>query len=239
MARLPRLYAPGTTQLVIADLVKDSHGKPAQLSGDILKNLLEWLGDAAKTYEVSLHGWVFTPGAIVLLATPANAQGLSRLMQTLGRNLAARLKSGSVFSGRYHSTLLEPSVWVLPALVWLESQPVREGLTLDPEQWIWSSAMFHSGLDGLKPSWLEQHVDYWSLGNTPYDRQAHYRALLQDGNSVAHDRLISSSLRGQWALGSDAFLTTITDLASRRVRPGTRGRPKKHAESATKSSVPI
>ena len=231
MARLPRLYAPGSTQLIIADLVKDPAGQPFEPNTDIYKNLLQWLGDSAKTYQSSIHGWVFTPSAIALMATPSDPQGIPRLVQTLGRNLAAQLKCGSVFSGRYHSTLLEPSAWVLPSLVWLEWLPVREGLTSNPEQWAWSSASSHCGLEGLNPFWVEQHIDYWALGNTPFDRQARYRTLLQDGNSSTQDKLIKSSLRGQWALGSDYFLSTIADHASRRVRPGTRGRPKKRTKS--------
>lgn len=232
MARLPRLYAPGLTQLVIADLVKDPlSGKNLQLTPDLLRDLLQWIGDAAKTYQVSVHGWVITPNSIAMLATPSSAQGISRLMQTLGRNLAARLKSGSVFSGRYHSTLLESGAWVLPALTWLEWIPVREGLTTDPEQWTWSSAHAHTGQAGVLASWLEQHVDYWGLGNTPFDRQARYRTLLQDGNSSAVNQKIASSLRGQWALGSETFLSSISESASRRIQPGVRGRPKKRTES--------
>lgn len=231
MARLPRLYAPGLTQLVIAELVKDAKGHGPDLSPATIKDMLQWIGEASRTHHVAINGWVITPGSIALLATPADSRGISKLIQTIGRNLASRLKAGSVFSGRYHSTLLESASWVLPALVWLEWLPVREGLTQDPENWMWSSACAHTGLGGLNHFWLEQHVDYWALGNTPFDRQARYRALLQEGISLNNDQKISSSLRGQWALGSDSFLASISDFASRRVRPGLRGRPKKLVES--------
>lgn len=233
MARLPRLYAPGLTQLVIAERVKNANGEAPVLSPDILNDLLGWLGDASKVYRVALHGWAMTPSSIALLVTPADAKGISKLMQTLGRNLAARLKAGSVFSGRYHSTLLEPGAWVLPALIWLEWLPVRHGLTQDPEQWLWSSAASHTGHPGLghHAPVLEQHVDYWACGNTPFDRQDRYRTLLQEGNSSTVNQKITSSLRGQWALGSALFLQSLSELASRRVQPGVRGRPKKSTTS--------
>lgn len=227
MARLPRLYAPGLTQLVIAELVKDSNGVSPALSPSLLKDLLVWLGDASKSYHVAIHGWVVTSSSIALLVTPTDAQGVSKLMQTLGRNLAARLKSGSVFSGRYHSTLLEPGAWVLPALIWLEWLPVRVGLTQDPEQWAWSSAATHTGHQGQHTPWLEQHIDYWACGNTPFDRQDRYRTLLQEGNASSVEQKITSSLKGQWALGSELFLQSLSEHASRRVQPGVRGRPKK------------
>lgn len=231
MARLPRLYAPGLTQLVMVDFVKSSDGTPLPLTNVILKDMVRWLGEASETRQVSIHGWVVTPLSFALLATPADPGGISKMIQTLGRNLAAHLKSGPVFNGRFHSTLLEPGVWVLPALIWLEWLPVRSGLTQDPELWPWSSAALHAGLDGLNPSWLEDHVDYWACGNTPFDRQANYRAKLQNGIPSSVQEKIHTSLRGQWALGSEAFLSELTGIASRRAKPGARGRPKKLTKS--------
>ena len=226
MARLPRLYAPGATQLAMAEFAGNSAITPFDLTNPTLPFLVNWLGDAASRYQVAVHGWSVTPKVLLLLLTPRDDQGVSKLIQALGRHLAATLKSGPVFSGRYRSTLLEPGVWVLPALLWLERQSLREGVCSDPELWPWSSVPAHTGAAGLMPAWLVQHLDYWACGNTPFDRQAIYRKLLQEGNAPAADSSIEKALRGQWPLGGEQFLNEISPVSSRRVRPAKRGRPK-------------
>src|SRR3546814_21167732 len=91
MARLPRLYAPGLPQLVQANFVQPLAAPSQPAPQDVLNQLATWLGDSAQRHRVAVHGWVLANARILLQATPADAEGLPRLMQTLGRNLAARL----------------------------------------------------------------------------------------------------------------------------------------------------
>ena len=238
MARLPRLYAPGLPQLVQASFVQPlaAPGQPAPQ--DILNQLAAWLGDSAQRHRVAVHSWVLATDRILLLATPVDEAGLPRLMQTLGRNLAARLRGGRVFAGRYRSALLEPHAWVLRAQIWLETYPVRSGGASEPDAWPWSSAGSHTGAGHQTPvQWQTDHADYWACGNTPFDRQANYRKLLQDGLSREESQRIEQAVLGQWALGGPAFIASLTHTASRRVSPGQRGRPrKKPLSSAAPSS---
>jgi putative transposase len=230
MARLPRLYAPGLPQLVQANFVNPLATPSQQTPVELFNQITVWLGDAAQRHRVAIHGWVLATDRIVLLATPADEDGLPRLMQTLGRNLAARLRSGRIFAGRYRSALLEPGVWVLPALVWLETYPTRSAGIPDPETWPWSSAGSHVGnpLPATPASpWLSDHADYWACGNTPFDRQANYRRRLQEGLSSTQTQQIDLAISGQWALGGASFISTLSHTASRRVTPGRRGRPRK------------
>jgi putative transposase len=227
MARLPRLYAPGLPQLVQANFINPLAAPSQPAPADTLNQVAAWLGETATRNRVALHGWVLATDRILLLATPVDGEGLPRLMQTLGRNLAARLRGGRVFAGRYRSALVEPGAWVLPALVWLETYPTRSGATHDPELWPWSSAAGHTGSGQPQAGWMSDHADYWSCGNTPFDRQANYRRRLQDGLSREQIQRIDQAVQGQWALGGADFIATLAHTASRRVTPGQRGRPRK------------
>lgn len=230
MARLPRLYAPGLPQLVQANFVHPLATPSQSTPTELLNQLAVWLGDAAQRHRVAVHGWVLANDRILLLATPSDEDGLPRLMQTLGRNLAARLRNGRVFAGRYRSALLEPGVWVLPALVWVETYPVRSASTHDPDSWPWSSAGGHVGntLATTPPAaWQADHADYWACGNTPFDRQANYRRHLQEGLSREQTQRIDQAVSGQWALGGPEFIASLSHTASRRASPGQRGRPRK------------
>jgi len=232
MARLPRLYAPALPQLVQASFALPLAAAGQPVPAALLDELAAWLGETASRQRVALHGWALTNDRVVLLATPGDEEGLPRLMQTLGRNLAARLRRGRVFAGRYRSALVEPGSWVLSALVWLETLPQRAGLAHDPESWRWSSAAAHTGAASTPAAWLSDHADYWACGNTPFDRQANYRARLQEGLSREQAERIERTLSGQWALGGSRFIDSLAHTASRRVTPGKRGRPRKQQPAA-------
>ena len=227
MARLPRLYAPAIAQVITAQFANGVNLALNPTAAQTYPLLLAWLGQSAQLYGVGVHGWCLSPKGLSFLLTPSDALGVPRVMQDLGRRLAAHLKIGTVFTGRYRSTIPEPEHWVLPCLIWLERSPLREGLVSEPSQWAWSSSVSHTEGGDARAPWLQPHHDYWLCGNTPFDRQAAYRDLLNQGNTVAQDQKIGSALRGQWGLGSATFLTELATSANRRVAPGVRGRTKR------------
>lgn len=221
MARLRRLYSPGAPHLLQVGL----QAAPQPLNVLTLDEWTKWLEQETARLRVLVHGWAFVPAEILLLVSPPDADSLRQLMQTLGRRIARQRGGGRVFTGRYHSALVEPGSWVLPALIWLEALPLRHGLASDPEHWRWSSARAHTGA-GVQ-TWLSMHVDYWRCGNTPFERQAAYRSLTHEGLGNNANQQIEAALRGQWAVGEAAFIERIAQLASRRVSPRARGRPRK------------
>ncbi|VCU69364.1 hypothetical protein PIGHUM_01426 [Pigmentiphaga humi] len=228
MARLPRLYAPDLPNLAQARFTV-----PLSLGGEgqvMLDQVAAWLAEDSKQHGVAVHGWTLTFDQLLLLATPAGPAGLSGLVQSLGRRLAARLQIGRVFAGRFRSTLVEPGAWVLPSLIWLETVPLRQGLAADPELWRWSSAALHVG--AAAGGAVHDHADYWACGNTPFDRQANYRSMLLEGLPGASSTRIERSLQGQWALGGPVFLQGLEGSCSRRAVAAKRGRPRKAAPAS-------
>ncbi|SHH68601.1 hypothetical protein [Pollutimonas bauzanensis] len=229
MARLPRLYAPQIPQLVLAEFARPLAAVSDPTPQAELDQLLAWLQQDARGHKVALHGWLLLNDRIILLATPPDAQSLSKLIQALGRRMAAQMRRGRVFAGRYRSALVEPGHWMLPALIWLESLPVQMHYVDKPENWPWSSAAGHAGVDTRSDALVTDHIDYWQDGNTPFARQARYRERMAHGLSATQNRRIEQALFGQWALGEPAFLARIEARASRRVAPTPRGRPRKAA----------
>jgi putative transposase len=227
MARLPRLYVPGQAQLVHSSFASPflSHHEAAHPS--TLDALVNWIRDETARRKVQVHGFSVSPSGVALLATPNDSLGLPQVMQALGRNLAAKFRMGSVFSGRYRSSLPEPGTWALPALIWIDKLVQRSQPLLDPETWRWSSCPTLTGASLQPLSWISFHKDYWSLGNTPFDRQARYRAMLLEGNSHTQNQAIQQAIQGQWVLGSQSFIDSLEPQANRRLQPGQRGRPRK------------
>ncbi|NYT22427.1 hypothetical protein H0A73_02310 [Alcaligenaceae bacterium] len=231
MARLPRLYAPDVPQLVQARFARplaNAHDPTPSAALDLLR---EWLFAETRHQNVAVHGWAILPDRIVLLATPPQAHGISRVIQGLGRRMAPRITHGRVFEGRYRSTLVDDA-WIPACLAWAESLPVRQGLVDTPQRWPWSSAQDHVGLRS-DASQLTEHTAYWEMGNTPFARQARYQALLNAGTSSSEQSRIEQALFGQWALGNDTFRERLLSRGSRRAAPAPRGRPRKPAGDNT------
>lgn len=227
MARLPRLYAPHVPQLVQAEFAQPLAGASDPTPLTQLNRLQEWLQRDARELQVALHGWLLLNDRITLLATPPDRQALSRLMQALGRRMAAGIRHGRVYKGRYRSALIEPGRWVLPSLIWLETLPVQLHVVDQPSSWPWSSAAAHTGRATALAYLLSDHPDYWHTGNTPFDRQANYHKLLEQGLASSQIQRIEQALFGQWALADDDFLHALKTRATRRTSPAPRGRPRK------------
>ncbi len=228
MARLPRLYVPDTPQLIEARFAHPLASPSALTPVETLDRLAGWLRESLDTRAVAVHGWSLTLDRLVLLATPADAQAVPKLVQGFARRYATRLQHGRVFNQRYRSALLQPGLWVLPALLYVDTLAARLGL-VEATRWPWSSAAHHAGAAQQPQDWLTPHMDYWQLGNTPYERQARYLQRVQAGLSPSSVQQIEQALFGQWALGDDAFLEHIRHRANRRLSPRPRGRPRLHS----------
>jgi putative transposase len=226
MARLARLAVGGFPHLV----VQRSTSRPLLLDEADAARLIATLHDAISDCEVALHGYALMPHGLWLLATPADASGIGRAMQSIGRRYVRwvndrRSQQGGLFSGRYRATLLEPETQLLEALRYIEWQPVTAGLANAPEEYRWSSCRHHLGLaaDPL----LKVHAQYWSLGNTPFERQAAHREWLEGGPSPDRATKFEQALAGGWVMGSAGFLRRIEHLCSRRPRRERPGRPRR------------
>lgn len=227
MARLPRLYAPDIPQLVQAEFARPLAAASDPTPVAALNQLHEWLQRDAREHSVAVHAWLVLNDRILLLATPPDAQSMSRLVQALGRRMAAGMRYGRVFTGRYRGALIQPGLWVLPVQIWLESLPVQLQYVDRPQSWPWSSAASHMGANIHHDPLLSDHPDYWAEGNTPFARQARYSQRLDQGLPGMQSQQVQAALSGQWALGDPEFLKNLQTRASRRIAPAARGRPKK------------
>ena len=231
MARLARLFAPNTPQLIQVRFNRALGSPHDPAPSEKLNLVADWLRDAASEQKVPVHGWVVLNDRLVMLCTSATKADSARLVQAVGRRFATRIQKGRAFAERYRSALLQPGAWVLYGLIWLENLPVQLEYVENPIQWPWSSAAQHAGQGPAALRWTTEHPDYWRLGNTPFERQAHYRRLLEQGPSRAQTQQLEKALFGQWALGDAEFLTRIGHVSSRRLAPVKRGRPPRNGHS--------
>ncbi|MFT6644947.1 MAG: putative transposase [Patiriisocius sp.] len=138
-----------------------------------------WLKAYSDQYKVRVHGWVFMTNHVHLLLTPQTDSGISQLMQTLGRLYVRYFnhqyqRSGTLFEGRYRSSVVQQEDYLLACQRYIELNPVRAGLVQDPGDYRWSSYRAHAF--GVEPGMWSPHGIYNALGQDNVSRQAHLTA---------------------------------------------------------------
>ena len=227
MARLPRLIVPGQVHHVIH---RGINRQPVFLQAGDYAFMHDLLVGLARQEQVAVHAWLMMDNHLHLLATPATADGLSRLMQGVGRRYVRHFnarhgRSGTLWEGRFRCAVLQAERYLLDAMVHLDLHPVRAGLVASPADYPGSSHRHYVGhaVDAL----VTPHALAWQLGNTPFAREQAYALRVEEGLAPElQARLADSALHG-WPLGDSAFLSQVRGGADRRVERGAPGRPRK------------
>ncbi len=225
MARLPRLTLPGYPHHVI----QRGNNRQAIFSSRVdYQILLDLLVDNAHKFGVAIHAYVLMSNHFHLLLTPQATDGVPKLMQALGRSYvryfnATQKRSGTLWEGRYKSTLIQSDRYLLACMAYIDLNPVRAGLVAQAGDYPWSSYAHYAGR--RTDNFITPHPLMWELGNTPFAREAAYAELVRTGiNTVQQAALTESALRG-WALGESDFVTDLQKRTERRVAKSTPGRP--------------
>lgn len=227
MARLPRLVVPHQPHHVIQQGID---GQSIFREESDYTAFLGWLRDASRQFRVSIHAYTLLPDQVDLLVTPSDGVGLGRLMQWIGRYYVPYfnrkyVRSGTLWQGRYKATVIDAEQYFMMCSRFIELSPVRSSIVTNPDEYPWSSYAHHAGIK--QDPVVTDHPVYWALGNTPFDREAVYKNLLEQVLTADEERTIKEATVKGWALGSEKFKTNLAKIASRRISPAKRGRPSK------------
>lgn len=225
MARLPRLSLAGMPHHVI---LRGNNRQPIFAAASDHERLLTLLAEHAAAEKVAVHAYVLMPDHFHLLLTPATAEGLPRLMQALGRRYVRHFndaygRSGTLWEGRYRSTVVQPERWLLTCMAYLDVNPVNAGLVGRPEDYPWSSHAHYTGQQTQRL--ITPPPAIWTLGNTPFAREAAYAEMVRAGLSLAQQMAIVDATLAGWALGDAEFVAQLQRLTDRRLTKARAGRP--------------
>ena len=173
MARLARLGVGGWPHLVVQPL---QAGQALWRDDTDAQALHAAMMEAARQHGVAVNAYsLLGPlggGAdpLTLVLTPQTDEGLGLFMQAVGRRYVAFYnrrhgRLGSLWAGRFRSTVLDPAHYLLDAIQWVE-QGQGTGEHLSPRT---SSLPHHLGR-GSDPL-VTPAAAFWALGNTPFDRE--------------------------------------------------------------------
>ena len=226
MARQARTIIPGQAMHV---MVRGNNREVLFFSEADRRQYLAWLREAAKQFGCSVHAFALMPNHVHLLMTPQSEDSLAKTMQSLGRRYAQYFnqlhhRSGTIWEGRFRSSLIDPD-YFLRCQRYIELNPVRAGFESSPQDSGWTSFASHIG--GNAESWLVDHEYFWSLGNTPFERQMAWASFVKEGAPHWEDRQITEALVRSKPLVSDIYAKKLFKDHPEQVLIRHRGRPKK------------
>lgn len=225
MARLPRRTVAGYPHHVIQ---RGNNRQVIFASDADRRMLLALLWENAGKFGVAIHAYVLMDNHFHLLATPPSAEALSQMMQAVGRRYVrhfndAQERTGTLWEGRYKSALVQTDRYLLACMAYIDLNPVRAGLVMQPQDYRWSSHRHYVGLEIEKR--ITPHPLVWELGNTPFARESGYSALVQAGITERLRQAVTQSAFKGWVLGDDKFIADLQKMTPRRLSKGTAGRP--------------
>ncbi len=236
MARLARLTVTDYPHHVIlrgnnrADIFVDVKDR---------ERMLALLSEHSQQQGVEVHAYVLMGNHLHLLLTPRRDGGVPAMMQAVGRayvrwfNLRHQ-RTGTLWEGRYRSTVIDTERYLLTCMVYIDLNPVRAGLSAEAAGYPWSSHGHYTGqrIDPL----VTPHPIFWTLGNTPFSREAAYADMVHAGIPPVQQRALTDATLSGWALGDSGFVASLQKHTGRRVQKSRAGRPKGSVRSVAGSA---
>lgn len=227
MARPPRLEIAG----VPLHVVQRGNNRAACFFTEIDRRFyLKCLTRAAADHGCAVHAYVLMTNHVHLLVTPTEAGSVGAMLQDIGRRYVRVIntlhgRSGSLWEGRFKSSLIDSERYLLTCHRYIELNPVRAGMVDHPTAYPWSSNAHYCGsrIDSL----ITEHPQYRAIGASAAERRETFRALC--GQALPEKELaeIRAAINSDSAFGSEQFMDAAEAKLGRSVRPPKRGRPGK------------
>jgi putative transposase len=153
-----------------------------------------------------------------LLLTPGSADACAHLMKQVGQLYVQHVnrihgRTGTLWEGRYRSSIAANESYVLACHRYIERNPVRAQLVAQPGDYPWSSYLYNA--EGREDSLLTRHPAYLALGRNLEEAQTAYRQLFDELSEAGPENEIRSASRNGRPIGT---------------QPRGRGRPQKNRD---------
>lgn len=191
------------------------------------ESYLNSLEASAKRYRVNVHAYALMTNHVHLLVTPTDDSGPSRMMQQLGRRYVRYFntkyqRSGTLWEGRFRSSLIDTDRYLLACYRYIELNPVRARMVSTPSAYRWTS--YKTNAFGARSALITPHDVWISLGTCPSTRQKNYRRLFDD---EVDEQIFRYGLTKGLPVGSDTWREWLKADFGIRIQVGRPGPPRK------------
>ena len=227
MPRQPRLVIAGYPH----HLILRGNNRNAIFYNDKDKRFfIKCLKDAKEKTKSRIYAYCLMNNHVHLIVEPSTEDGLGNMMQSVGRKYVqyinrAYKRTGTLWEGRFKSSLISKDEYLLTCSKYIELNPVRAKIADNPQEYYWSS--FGAKISGKKDGLLDEDPLYKSLGDTADQRRQNYNRMFVD--VISNDKLDMVRLATQkgGVIGNSGFIAKISSLSGKRMVLKARGRPRK------------
>jgi putative transposase len=223
-------------------IVQRGHNREASFFADEDRlYYLEQLQRLLPECGCALHAYVLMTNHVHLLLTPETQTSAGLLMKHLSQRYVQYVnrtyrRSGTIWEGRFRSSLVQSETYLLTCYRYIELNPVRAGMVQRPSEYRWSS--YGENANGDSPRMLSEddgtpiaplltpHREYKRLDREIALRQRAYKKVVAGGMDPAMSERITKTVLGGFALGESRFTKKMEALLGQRVTPGFAGRPR-------------
>jgi putative transposase len=152
------------------------------------------------------------PNHVHLLMTPQTPDGVSKVMQCVGRTYVryfndAHERTGTLWDGRFKSSLVDTEAYCLACYRYIELNPVRAALASTPGRYPWSSygRNAHARTDPL----ITPHPTWLALADDDTGRCRAYRKLCGTDQPEAELHAIRTNNSKCLPIGSREFRSFV------------------------------
>jgi len=230
MPRPKRLNIPGMPQHITQ---RGNNRQPCFSDNLDYRLYLKLLARSCQKHYCRLHAYALMGNHVHLLLTPDIEDGVSLMVRDLGRDYVLRFnkrheRTGTLWEGRFRSSLIDSDRYMLACYRYIELNPVRAQMVKDPANYPWSS--FRANGLGHSQEMITPHPTWLALGANDSVRRHSYLELFK---TVLPDDLLSQiryGLRKGLPTGNESFMEQVESTLGIKLGTGKRGRPVRLSE---------
>ena len=190
---------------------------------------LDYLIELSHEHKCFIHAYVLMSNHVHLLLTPMDAEGPGLLMKNLGQRYVQYInrnyeRTGTLWEGRYKSSLVDTDQYVLACYRYIEMNPVRAGMVQHPADYRWSS--YRANAQSIGDPVIVPHDVFLELGASCNQRKSAYRSLFESEINTELIDEIRAAANSNYALGNNQFRAEVERRLNKRASPGKPGRPR-------------
>lgn len=237
MPRKPRFFLAD----VPVHIVQRGHSRePVFFEESDYAAYLQWVEEAAERYDCAIHAYVLMTNHVHFLVTPHDKDGVSRMMQYIGRRYVPYINhtygtSGSIWEGRFKASLIQDDQYLLTCMRYIELNPIRANMVANPSLYRWSS--YRSNAQGKDNPLIQPHPVYQQLGKSVKSSCEAYKALFKAHLDAKDLEDIRAALQTGTPLGNDFFKEKIEKKLKTKIGQDRRGRPLIKDASSGNSTI--
>lgn len=215
MPRLPRTVIPGLPHHVVQ---RGNRRQRVFFRESDRTRYLELLAIHGRRFGLQFWAFCLMDNHVHLIVVPRHEHSLARGLGEAHRKYTCEVNwregwSGYLWQGRFFSCGLSPS-HLIPAIRYVELNPVRAGMVARAEDYRWSSAKHH----------VNRRLHPLLTRHPLFDEIPNWREFLSTQTTGEECEDIRRHSRTGRPLGSDEFLLKLEAKVGKRLRPLPRGR---------------